>query len=83
MLALRLLSLFPKKLPFLLVKVYLVKTTGKDLKVAVLYMVSELHGESLCDSSNGSHLFATTSRTHQYFLDFTAVRRPIHLQNQS
>jgi len=43
-------------------------------------MVSWLHGESLSDSSNGSPVFATTSTTHQYFSDFTAVRSPVHLQ---
>lgn len=60
-----------------------VKTTDKDFEVAVLYMVSQLHGKTLRDCSNGSHLLATTITTRQCFLDFTAVKSPVCLQKQS
>jgi len=45
-------------------------------------MVSQLHGKSLCDCSNGSHLF-TAITTHQYFSDFTAVRSPLLVYRSS
>lgn len=59
-----------------------VKTTDKDFEVAVLYMVSQLHGKTLRDCSNGSHLLATTITT-RLFLRFHSCKSPVCLQKQS